>query len=126
MGELTRIGDIRRRTAAAAREPLWRNLLGEQLRERRLDQGRTLTETADAAGMSPQYLSEIERGRKEPSSEMIAAIARALGTSLLDLTWQVADELRRSQVVALRTAQAPAAPQRATRAEGTVRLALAA
>ena len=51
-------------------------------------------ETAARAGISPQYLSEIERGLKEPSSEMIAAIAGALGITLLDLTRQVADDLR--------------------------------
>ncbi len=49
---------------------------------------------AERAGISPQYLSEIERGIKEPSSEMIAAIAGALDTSLIELTSAVADELR--------------------------------
>jgi len=54
----------------------------------------TLSQTAARAGLSPQYLSEIERGRKEPSSEMIAAIAGALDTTLAGLTEQVADDLR--------------------------------
>jgi len=54
----------------------------------------TLTETADHAGVSPQYLSEVERGLKEPSSEMIAAIAGALDTTLIELTSSVAEELR--------------------------------
>lgn len=75
-------------------EPLWRHLLGDQLRRRRHDREETLTETAEKAGVSPQYLSEVERGRKEPSSEMIAAIAGALDTSLIELTSAVADELR--------------------------------
>lgn len=75
-------------------EPLWRQLLGDQLRRRRHDRGETLTETADVAGVSPQYLSEVERGLKEPSSEMIAAIAGALDTSLIELTSAVADDLR--------------------------------
>ncbi|MEU4313591.1 helix-turn-helix transcriptional regulator [Nocardia sp. NPDC024068] len=75
-------------------EPLWRELLGERLRALRGDQRETLAETAERAGISPQYLSEVERGRKEPSSEMIAALAGALGTSLFELTRQVADELR--------------------------------
>ena len=75
-------------------EPLWRHLLGDQLRRRRHDREETLTETAERAGVSPQYLSEVERGLKEPSSEMIAAIAGALDTSLIDLTSAVADELR--------------------------------
>ncbi len=78
-------------------EPLWREVLGRRLRELRQDQDETLAETAGRAGISPQYLSEIERGRKEPSSEMIAALAGALGTTLTGLTEQVARDLRRHQ-----------------------------
>ncbi|MGW5317901.1 helix-turn-helix domain-containing protein [Nocardia thailandica] len=63
-------------------EPLWREVLGERLRALRQDRRSTLAETAGRAGISPQYLSEVERGRKEPSSEMIAALAGALGTSV--------------------------------------------
>lgn len=59
-------------------EPLWREVLGERLRALRQDRRSTLAETAGRAGISPQYLSEVERGRKEPSSEMIAALAGAL------------------------------------------------
>ncbi|MCU1410689.1 MAG: family transcriptional regulator [Rhodoglobus sp.] len=77
-----------------APEPLWRDVLGEKLRAARTGRGETLTDTAARAGISPQYLSEIERGRKEPSSEMIAAVAGALGTSLVDLTSEVAEHLR--------------------------------
>ena len=80
-----------------AQEPLWREVLGRRLRALRLDQRETLTQTAGRAGISPQYLSEIERGRKEPSSEMIAALAGALGLTLTDLTEQVAEDLRRQQ-----------------------------
>ena len=75
-------------------EPLWRHLVGDELRGIRHDRGETLTETAKRAGVSPQYLSEMERGLKEPSSEMIAAVAGALDTSLVDLTSAVADRLR--------------------------------
>lgn len=75
-------------------EPLWRHLLGDQLRRRRHEREETLTDTAEKAGVSPQYLSEVERGLKEPSSEMIAAIAGALDVTLIDLTSAVADELR--------------------------------
>lgn len=75
-------------------EPLWRHLLGDRLRALRHDRGETLGETAARAGVSPQYLSEMERGAKEPSSEMIAAVAGALEVSLLDLTTAVAEELR--------------------------------
>ena len=83
-------------------EPLWREVLGRRLRILRQEQQETLAETAARAGLSPQYLSEVERGRKEPSSEMIAALAGALGTTLIDLTEQVAGDLRRQQALAPR------------------------
>ena len=83
-------------------EPLWREVLGRRLRALRQEQQETLAETAGRAGISPQYLSEIERGRKEPSSEMIAALAGALGTTLIELTEQVAGDLRRHQALAPR------------------------
>jgi transcriptional regulator with XRE-family HTH domain len=82
-------------------EPLWRHVLGRRLRTLRERQGRTLVEVAGRAGISPQYLSEIERGRKEPSSEMIAAVGGALGTTLVDLSGQITDELRRQRVLDL-------------------------
>jgi len=75
-------------------EPLWRDVLGDQLRRLRHERGETLAETASRAGVSPQYLSEVERGIKEPSSEMIAAVAGALDTTLVDLTAGVAESLR--------------------------------
>lgn len=79
---------------ARAPEPLWRDVLGEQLRRIRHERGERLADTADRAGVSPQYLSEMERGRKEASSEMIAAVAGALEVTLIELTLAVADELR--------------------------------
>ena len=97
-------------------EPLWREVLGRRLRVLRQEQQETLAETAARAGISPQYLSEIERGRKEPSSEMIAALAGALGTTLIDLTEQVAGDLRQ-----LTRASAPHAGR-----PGPVMLSLAA
>lgn len=75
-------------------EPLWREVLGRRLRELRQESGEKLVDTARRAGISPQYLSEIERGLKEPSSEMIAAIAGAHGTTLVDLTGDVVRDLR--------------------------------
>jgi transcriptional regulator with XRE-family HTH domain len=97
-------------------------VLGRRLRTLRQDRDEKLSETAGRAGISPQYLSEIERGRKEPSSEMIAALAGALDTTLITLTEQVAGDLRRQQVL---TPQALAQRTRA-RASGPVLLALAA
>ena len=75
-------------------DPLWRHVLGEQLRRLRHERGETLIHTAERAGVSPQYLSEMERGLKEPSSEMVAAVLGALGVTLLELTLAVADDLR--------------------------------
>jgi DNA-binding XRE family transcriptional regulator len=88
-----------------AQEPLWREVLGRRLRVLRQEQQETLSETAARAGISPQYLSEIERGRKEPSSEMIAALAGALGTTLIDLTEHVAGDLRRQMSLAPRASR---------------------
>lgn len=70
--------------------PLLREALGEGLRRRRLARGRTLREVAELARVSPGYLSEIERGRKEASSELLAAVCIALGLSLGELLTQVA------------------------------------
>ena len=66
----------------------------DQLRRQREEK---LTETAARAGISPQYLSEVERGRKEPSSEMIAALAGAFDLTLIDLATLVTEDLRRHQ-----------------------------
>ena len=87
-------------------EPLWREVLGRRLRLLRQEQQETLSETAARAGISPQYLSEVERGRKEPSSEMIAALAGALDTTLIDLTEQVAIDLRRQMSLVPRAGRA--------------------
>ena len=97
---------------AEVTEPLWREVLGRRLRELRLDRGEKLTETAGRAGISPQYLSEVERGRKEPSSEMIAALAGAFGLTLIDLTTMVADDLRQQAVIELTFAERRAAAER--------------
>ncbi|CAM5560606.1 hypothetical protein SABIM44S_04230 [Streptomyces abikoensis] len=76
-------------------EPLWRNVLGDVLRRERLAQKRTLKDVADAGQISMPYLSEVERGRKEASSEVLAAAARALGLSLAELLALVQQELVR-------------------------------
>ena len=117
MAERANLVPLRREAPAqppSSPEPLWREVLGQRLRTLRLDQQETLAETAGRAGISPQYLSEIERGRKEPSSEMIAALAGALGTTLIGLTEQVTEDLRRPQA------------SWASRGSGPVMLSLAA
>lgn len=73
-----------------APDPLWRQALGAHLRDLRHVRGERLVETAERAGISPQYLSEIERGCKEPSSEMIEAVAGALDVPLGELVLGVA------------------------------------
>ncbi|WP_081913614.1 helix-turn-helix domain-containing protein [Glycomyces sp. NRRL B-16210] len=90
---LNPVADAAQDGPPATREPLWRDALGERLRATRHERGETLSETADRAGISPQYLSEIERGLKEPSSEMIAAVAGALETTLGDLARSIAEQL---------------------------------
>ncbi|MCA1274980.1 helix-turn-helix domain-containing protein [Streptomyces rubiginosohelvolus] len=70
---------------APPREPLWRDLVGEVLRRERRAQGRTLKDVSEASRISMAYLSEVERGRKEASSEVLAAAAQALGLTLADV-----------------------------------------
>jgi transcriptional regulator with XRE-family HTH domain len=82
-------------------------VLGQRLHALRQRRQETLSETAGRAGISPQYLSEIERGRKEPSSEMIAALAGALGITLTGLTEQVAGDLRRQYGTAVTNESGP-------------------
>ena len=77
------------------REPLWRDLVGDVLRRERLAQERTLKDVADQARISMPYLSEVERGRKEASSEVLAAAAHALGLGLGDLLSRAQGELVR-------------------------------
>jgi hypothetical protein len=71
-------------------EPLWRESAGRELRRERQVAGRRLIDVAEDAGVSPQYLSEVERGLKDPSSELLAAMAGALGLSVADLASRVA------------------------------------
>jgi transcriptional regulator with XRE-family HTH domain len=73
---------------------LLRRVIGDALRARRLAQQRTLREVSTEANVSLGYLSEIERGRKEPSSELLAAICEALSLPLPELLDEVADVLR--------------------------------
>lgn len=109
MGDILHLPRDRQRTPDRepdrAADPLWREALGRSLRAAREEQGGRLVDVAERAGISPQYLSEIERGRKEPSSEMIAAVAGALRLGLDDLLVVIAGDLRRR-----RTADRPTGP----------------
>ncbi|MEU4527405.1 helix-turn-helix transcriptional regulator [Micromonospora ureilytica] len=86
---------------------LLRRVIGGVLRRHRQRQGRTLREVAASADVSVPYLSEVERGRKEASSEVLAAICRALGISLADLLGEARDDMRRVEP------RLPAAPRAA-------------
>jgi transcriptional regulator with XRE-family HTH domain len=93
-------------------DELFRRALGRTLRELRLDRGERLDDTAVRAGISPQYLSEVERGRKDASSEMIAAVVGALDTGLADILLRVAGDLasaQSGQVIDIRSSS-PLAP----------------
>jgi transcriptional regulator with XRE-family HTH domain len=86
--------------------PLLRTILGDVLRRIRQEQGRTLADVARVARVSLQYLSELERGRKEASSEVLAAICDALHVELADLLTEAGryladDRARRVPVVRL-------------------------
>ena len=70
---------------------LLRHLLGDALRRLRQRQGRTLREVSSAARVSLGYLSEVERGQKEASSELLAAICSALGAPLSQVFREVSD-----------------------------------
>jgi transcriptional regulator with XRE-family HTH domain len=100
---------------------LFRRLLGEVLRRHRQQQSRTLRDVAAAARVSLGYLSEVERGRKEASSELLAAVCAALGVSLAEVLREVSDDIaaveRRtlrpvSAVGSLSPLAAPAVPLR--------------
>ena len=72
---------------------LFRRLLGDVLRRHRQRQGRTLRDVAAAARISLGYLSEIERGRKEASSELLGSLCEALDISLADVLREVSHDI---------------------------------
>ena len=76
-----------------APEPLLREALGLTLRAFRADKGVTLRELASVARVSPGYLSELERGRKEVSSELLASVCIALDTTVAELLLEAAANL---------------------------------
>ena len=79
------------------RMALLRRVLGETLRGQRLRQQRTLREVSSAARVSLGYLSEVERGQKEASSELLAAICDALELRLSDVLGEVSEGMRRAE-----------------------------
>jgi transcriptional regulator with XRE-family HTH domain len=80
---------------------LVRGLLGDVLRRKRLRQGRTLREVSADARVSLGYLSEVERGQKEASSELLAAICMALEVPLSTVFAEVSEDLAREEALVL-------------------------
>ena len=76
---------------------LLREVIGDVLRRARTSQGRTLREVSDSARVSLGYLSEVERGRKEASSELLTAICGALRLPLSDVLSDAGQELRQQE-----------------------------
>ena len=87
---------------------LFRRLLGDVLRERRGELGMTLRDVSGVARVSLGYISEIERGQKEASSELLASLCDALDVSLSQVLHEVADAVAIEESAALPT---PIRPQ---------------
>lgn len=85
MGEVIAFPDPPAELARTRPEPLWREQVGRALRQVRLAAGLRLVDVAERSGVSPQYLSEVERGLKDPSSEILAAVSGALGLRTVDV-----------------------------------------
>ncbi|MFI0820271.1 helix-turn-helix domain-containing protein [Streptomyces sp. NPDC021098] len=83
---------------------LLRRLLGDVLRRQRQRQGRTLREVSSSARVSLGYLSEVERGQKEASSELLSAICDALDVRMSQVMREVSDELSLAELAESATA----------------------
>ncbi|MGK5627681.1 helix-turn-helix domain-containing protein [Streptomyces sp. URMC 123] len=92
---------------------LLRRLLGDVLRRQRQRQGRTLREVSSSARVSLGYLSEVERGQKEASSELLSAICDALDVRMSEVMREVSDELSLAELARSAAADEPVpAPMR--------------
>ncbi|MCP2324832.1 transcriptional regulator with XRE-family HTH domain [Hamadaea flava] len=101
---------------------LLRRVIGDALRGRRQRQHRTLREVSTAANVSLGYLSEIERGQKEASSELLSSICDALGAQLSEVLREVSDTLALAeQLEGLETGRAVETPVAAAAAAGSAR-----
>ena len=83
-----------RPTEDAPAEPMLRDVIGEVLRDERHRQDRTLADVADAAAVSLPYLSEVERGRKEISSDLLSSVCDALEVPLVEVLERCVGRLR--------------------------------
>ena len=89
---------------------LFRQLLGDVLRSRRVEQGRTLRQLCADASVSLGYMSEIERGQKEASSELLAAICGALDVPLSEILSEVSDAVALEEAAVAVRLEAVTAP----------------
>lgn len=95
-------------------EPLLRQALGLALRAYRADKGVTLRELARAARVSPGYISELERGRKEVSSELLASVCHALNATVADVLIEAAGNMAMTSVDQELAETSPAAAEPAS------------
>ncbi|MCH6162979.1 helix-turn-helix transcriptional regulator [Streptomyces bathyalis] len=93
---------------------LLRRLLGDVLRRQRQRQGRTLREVSSSARVSLGYLSEVERGQKEASSELLSSICDALDVRMSELMREVSDELALAELAESAASETVPAPMRRT------------
>ncbi len=89
---------------------LFRRLLGDVLRDRRMQRGLTLRQVSAEARVSLGYISEIERGQKEASSELLASLCTALEVPLSEVLREVSDAVRTEEVAAAATPITAARP----------------
>jgi transcriptional regulator with XRE-family HTH domain len=98
MGDVRQLSSAHSRHGPAAKPGgrgvlLWREAVGRQLRLERVVRGERLVDVAHRAAVSPQYLSEVERGRKDPSSEVLSALAGAVDVPVRELVLRAAAHL---------------------------------
>ena len=101
-----KISDPAAQSAAMGKKMiLMRQVIGEELRRRRTEQSRTLRDVSRDAQVSLGYLSELERGQKEASSELLAAVCSALDTPLSSLLAGVSQEVARREAMLSRRSE---------------------
>ncbi|MGB3184319.1 MAG: helix-turn-helix transcriptional regulator [Ornithinimicrobium sp.] len=91
---MSNVVPLRHSPATKVPEPLWRVAVGKEVRAERHRRGMRISDVAERAGISPQYLSEVERGAKDASSEVLSAIAGALDLQVADLAARASHSLR--------------------------------
>jgi transcriptional regulator with XRE-family HTH domain len=103
------VSDVEPTTEAQRRRrmPILRNELGDVLRSARLAQGKTLRDVSSVARVSLGYLSEVERGQKEASSELLASICEALDAPMSEILGEVSDRFALAEAATAMTSVPP-------------------